>query len=232
MDITFGGTPHSTHYSTQFPDASRPSSGQHQAGDVLSFCTELPLVSCGNSEVGWGALLADFPVIPGTMLTCPSWEGLSTARAPWEYSTLTARWSDTCMGWTGPRTSVPSTTSTAWWTLCGPMTMRCGPVRSVGALLPATWPPAHHRPSSPAMDTPIPLTHKRASGRGENLTMKKTGQALTAAGVGKYWGCLALCPSKTPNVGSDLMGPPPPQLTWGVAAGRACPWVIFQLSPP
>ena len=130
------------------------------------------------------------------------------------------------------RSLAPTTTSTAWWTLCGPMTRRCGPAGSAGARLPAMWPPAHHRPTSPAMDTPIALTPKRPSGRGENLAMKKTGQALTAAGGGKDWGCLAICPPKTQDVGSDLMGPPPPGLTWGVAAGRACPWVIFQLSPP
>ena len=231
MDITSGGPPHSTHYSTQFPDASGPSSGQHQAGDVLSFCTELPLVSCGNSEVGWGALLADLPVIPGTTLTCPSQESVSMARAPCEHSTLTTRWSDTCMGWIGPQTSAPSTTSTAWWTLCRPMTRRWGPAGPVGALLPATWPPAHHRPSDPAMDTPIPLAPKRPSGRGENLAMKQTGQALTAAGVGKDWGCLSICPPETQDVGSDLRGPPPLGLTWGVTAGRAHLWVIFQLSP-
>ena len=33
------------------------------------------------------------------------------------------------------------------------------------------------------------------------MAMKKTGQALTAAGVRKYWGCLGICPPKVQNVG-------------------------------
>ena len=32
--------------------------------------------------------------------------------------------------------------------------------------------------------------------------------------------------------GSDSRGPPPSGLTWGVAAGRAWPWMTFQVAPP
>ena len=131
-------------------------------------------------------MLADLPVFAGTMPRCPPWECGSTARAPCICSTLTSQWSYTCLGLGNlNRLDWPLDHCTFYHinrcTMCGPTTMMCG-----RALMPAAWPPAHHGPSNPAVDTaiqswtpapavntPIPLTPKRPADRGENSTEKK-----------------------------------------------------------
>ena len=64
----------------------------------------------------------------------------------------------------------------------------------------------------------------------------KTGPALTVAGVDKNGGCLGTCAPKAQNAVYELSGLRP--LTQGVhlhlgsPAGKAWPWVTFQLVPP